>query len=747
MGLPAACAALFAVGVVAGVWSLPLLMLACLLRPANAAGWLAALAGLWLGFAAAKGAFEQRIPEHLTGRPLQGLFEVQGLPQWRSAGHGDQGYWRFTASLKLANDQDWSGWRQVQVSWSSHRHAPADLLPGQRWTGTLVLERPRGWINEHAGDAEQMALRSGLLARGTVQSARLLDRQSRPLDLARMSMSERIHSELQPWPFAAALMPALVAGDRRFIEAPQRQILTNTGTAHLIAISGLHVGLVAMGCWWWGRCCLALVAAFRPCGFAASARLGALWPALAGAACYAALAGFAPATLRALVMYVMVAGLLWRRKVWTGGAVLAVTVGILFLANPLMALDHGFLMSVSVVALLLFFHGRNLPFWKIQVLLALVPGPLAALWFNGWGSSAWLVNLLLVPLFSLVLVPLSLIGAVVPGAEFALEISARILALLAPTWAWFADWPSLPLPSSFYGGALLMAVLAGWCLPTALPGRWPSTLVLGLAMIPAFADRPDHGQVELLVFDVGQGQAAVVRTRHHLVLFDAGGAWPGGDAAASVITPWIKRQPQPLSMIAISHGDLDHAGGLKSLSLNPVSTPVLSGEPFRVPGARPCFRGQRWRLDGVHVRILWPPSDLALKRSNNRSCVIRIQAGNGSLLLTGDIERPVEYWLARHGGLAADVVQLPHHGSATSSSYSFLNATRPAWAWASSGYRNRFGHPHEDIRRRLRHAGIPLSVTGDDGMLRFHGILSDQPPQRWRLQQVQPWRERAPVLE
>ena len=245
----------------------------------------------------------------------------------------------------------------------------------------------------------------------------------------------------------------------------------------------------------------------------------------------------------------------------------------------------------------------------------------------------------------------------------------------------------------------------------------------------------------MIAFDVGQGQALAVQTRRHLVLYDLGPGWPGGDMGARVIQPWLRRQRATPDLTFVSHGDLDHAGGLVSLADSIPPGSLYSGEVERVPGSRPCLRGQAWYFDGVRIEVIWPLADVPLREPNNASCVLVISSAAGVVMLTGDITHPVEYWLSEHDAQPLDLLQVAHHGSSTSSSYTFLRAFRPRLAFASAGHNNRFGHPSEQIRGRFAELDIPLLITAETGMIVFPMRDQDNAAAiRWRERYRRPWR-------
>jgi competence protein ComEC len=303
------------------------------------------------------------------------------------------------------------------------------------------------------------------------------------------------------------------------------------------------------------------------------------------------------------------------------------------------------------------------------------------------------------------------------------------------------DWPA---PPSALAALLAMLALVVALLPASPLPRWSAVFLLWPWLWP-LSTAPEPGSFHLSVFDAGQGQATAIRTRSAVVLYDAGPDWPGGNTGESLLNPWLSRQRLDLPLAFISHGDSDHAGGLPGLSPDPGE--IVSGQPERVAGATPCRRGQQWQFDGVRFRVLWPPADLSLSQSNNHSCVVHIQGRHGSALLTGDIEKPVEYWLLRHEpSLRADILQVPHHGSRSSSSHGFIKAVRPEQAVVSAGFLNPFSHPAPAIRERYDKHGIPLYVSAETGMIEFRiDGQHNAAPVLWRRQFPRPWRAQAPA--
>lgn len=702
------------------------------------------------------------MPESLQNQTVSASILIVGLPEYRQQPGFDGEFrhvWRFEAILSLNEPstlRQWPGKKKVLLYWSQNADEYEAIKPGQHWQIKTRLRRPRGWVNEYGFDAERHALVQGWTAKGSVLSARSLTNTADSVLLVRWRLAQMLHKQLSAWPLAQQLIPALICGDRRWIDDATREQLSRTGTAHLIAISGLHISLVTIFVWWFSRIVLSILLPTKLIQLLTlkfgSIQLVALFPAALSALIYAALAGFSAATLRAMLMALAVSCFLLCRQQFRGSDILLLAVTVMTVINPLIMLDQGLWMSLVAVILLLYLQGRGLSIWRIQGALCFIPGPLLSLWFGTWGVAAFFTNLVMVPLFSFLVVPMALMGAgllffELPVGAVLVESAARLLQWLWPLVEAFSRWPVVSLP----GGLIIALLTVISMIALFIPGWFGPRLIVLLVAVSIFFfdpfERPDNGEMRLIVFDVGQGQAVVVQTTNHLLLFDSGGRWPDGDAGQLVLNRWLARQPQVLSMIIVSHGDQDHMGGLRSVRRDYPHAMLISGEPERVPNSMPCKRGQFWLRDGLDIEVLWPQANIPIANSNNRSCVLRISSAYGSVLLTGDIEKPVEFWLAQKGGIQADLLQLGHHGSKTSSSYGFLRAVSPQMTFVSSGYANRFGHPAAQTRSRLTEFNYPLFGTAQQGMLQFTLDDTGWSAKRWRGDPSLPWREHAAVVE
>jgi competence protein ComEC len=488
------------------------------------------------------------------------------------------------------------------------------------------------------------------------------------------------------------------------------------------------------------------------------ARIAATLVGLACALVYALLAGMQLPTQRALIMLsVYAAAFLLRRRAGAWNALALAAVAVLFW-HPPSVLEAGFWLSFGAVAVITAtLQGvRGRPRWRqavsVQLNITLALWPVLALFDMSMSALAPLVNLVLVPVFGVLVVPFSLAGTalgmvsqaggamVLGGLSLGLDLLGSLLAL--------AGSLGPPMPG-MQGAPVLLTVtvlaLLLWLQPAGLPMRPLAGLLLIGLLLPRENAVP-AGEFRVQVLDVGQGLAVVVETRAHLLVFDTGPAFSSGfSTASSVVAPYLQRVgARRIDRLVLSHGDRDHAGGLgQLLGLVEVSE-ILSGEPERVGfGASRCHAGERWLWDGVAFEFLHPGQPTAL-RGNNASCVLRISNPAGSALLTGDIERTVEQELVvRHADrLASRLVIAPHHGSGSSSSRAFVAATQADYVVFTAGWANRYGFPAADVMQRWADIGARALDTSSAGTLGFRFLQDGRltGPTRYRPDNRRYWR-------
>jgi competence protein ComEC len=711
---PAACAAAGAIAVV--LWRWPL------------SRWiaLALLGAAWFGWRADL-VLQRRLPPALEGVDLDLQVHLIDLPDRR----GDSTRLDLQVDRATFEGSPVALRGRIRVAW--YGETPP-LRPCSRWQLRARLKRPRGASNPGGFDAERHALQLGIRATGYVRDEavpRELGAGPVCIDAWRERIASAIDRSVHD-PRIAVLLRALAVGDQRGLDDAHWQVLRATGVGHLIAISGFHVGM------------LALVAAF------CARRIWRRWPALAlrhpgalleapfalaAASAYTALAGFGLATLRTLLMLAALALARLLRRHLSVPQALALALLVLFAADPLAILSPGFWLSFAGVALLVYAAREPAPraWWRelapAQMAMSIGLLPLTVWFFAQSSLVGPIANLVAVPWISFIVVPVTLAGAllVVPLPALGEPLLQLAAALLEPQWAllqWQASWP---LAQWYFPEASTLAFVAAalgalWLLlPRGVPLRGLGLLLLLPQLWPS-SDGPAHGDFELCVIDVGQGLSVLVRTERHALLYDAGARFPSGfDLGDAVVVPALHALGvRALDGLVVSHADNDHAGGVDAVRRALPPKTLWLGDPRIAPGQGiPCRAGQRWSWDAVEFRMLHP-TDEAQGSENDRSCVLLVQSGDARVLLTGDIGARVEPVVAAAAGREPLVLVVPHHGSKTSSSAALLDTLSVQQALISAAHRSRFGHPHADVVARYRERGIALVNTASAGCIRLY---------------------------
>ncbi|MEH6491089.1 DNA internalization-related competence protein ComEC/Rec2 [Halopseudomonas sp.] len=714
-------------------WLVPLLSAALLLwrLPLAGRGLCCLLCGLAWALIFHHLAMAQRLDQALNGHTVQLEGRIAGLPEQTETG------WRF--QLESVRRQ---GSAVPLPDLRLHWWGGEPVAAGELWSFETRLRRPRGLSNPGSFDYEAWLYASGTGGVGSVRGGKRLSLSES--SSWREALRARFSLALAPVPDGQRLL-ALLLGDKSSLRDADWDVLQATGTSHLMVISGLHVGMLALTVFWltrqllrWGRFAWA-------------------WPqlwlsapvALAAAAAYAVLSGLGVPVQRALLMCALVCCVqLWQRKpspslIWLTALVVVVAL------NPAAPLRAGFWLSFMAVGVLIFGLSGRLARHSVwarwgsaQWVVYLGLWPWLVLWGMPSSASALLVNLVAIPCLSLLVLPLALLGALVElltGWPLFLQYAAVALSLLFDALAWVAGFSPL-LHFAFPGWWGWLCALAGSLMLLSPLTRllWlPAGLCLLPLLLPDF-QRPEHGQLQVTVLDVGQGLAIHVQTAEHDLLYDAGARLSSGFdlGEAGVLPALLASGVSRLDMLLISHADNDHAGGALAIHQRLPVDRVISGEPDRLApdlAAEPC-RPQHWIWDAVSFEVL--SNTLQAAAANDRSCVLQITTDQGSVLLPGDIRQAGEYQLLpalRH----ASVLLAPHHGSGSSSSYAFIRQVAPRWVVFSAGANNRYGHPHPKVVARYRELAVEPVYTAGSGAVRFRLGGQAEPELSWH------WREKV----
>lgn len=683
----------------------------------------ALLAGYVLGALAAHAALADRLPRELDGSDLTVTGVVASLPDRRQQG----------ARFQFRPDPDLHPElpRTLRVSWYVDGEPPEAAT---RWQLTLRARAPRGTLNPASFDYEQWLVARRIGGTAAVREyppPRPLDDARGELLLATRAYLDRAIAAALPDHPRRAIIRGLALGERGELDRDAWEVFARTGTAHLMAISGLHIGMVAAIGFGFGHGIARIVPVL-----ADRRRETGVVTGLVVACAYAALAGFAVPTRRALCMLAAAGVALCLRRVGVTFSAWWLALAAVVALDPLSPLTIGFWLSFAAVACIAWrvANRRQAPSAPHQlvraqwaVALGLLP---LTLWFFQRGSLvAPVANLVAIPLFSVVVVPATLGASLIVAFDAAAgaPLLALVAAMLDAVWRGLevlAAWPAAqrftprpPLASVVAACAGAMLILA----PRGVPARALSGAALCLPMLCWQPAVPSYGGWRLTLLDVGQGLAAVVRTERHVLVYDAGPSYgPYADAGSRIVVPYLRAHGvEAVDMLVVSHPHDDHQGGVGALLDALPVRGVLAGDPGPLAAsAERCVAGAVWHWDGVSFRVLHPGA-VPARNANLDSCVIEVDGPGGRALLPGDIEWQTELALAQRDSALrpVDVVVAPHHGSATSSTPRFVFRTLPRRVFVPAGHGNRWRFPDARVVERWHSVGAESAVTGDAGAI------------------------------
>lgn len=662
-----------------------------------------------------------------------------------------------------------------QLSFSKNQ----TLHPGDFISVKAKLKRPWGASNPGGYDAEKNFFLNQIKATGTIKQ--WISHQpytennfGYAIDNIRQKISDNMLTSLNQDELSGMLIGLTIGvGDK--ITSEQWSLLRQTGTTHLIAISGLHISLIGgliFGCmsFFWRRVPRLLL--WVP------AKIAAAYVTLFFTWAYGFLAGMSVATERAcLMMSVLMLAIIFKLRI-SAGFVYALSLVMILLWDPFSVLSMGFWLSYIAIGILIFATGNRIWFTAqsstskyLQPQWAAFIGmlPISLYFFQSASLLSPIVNLIAIPWVSFVVTPVCLFSAFafmvhLNGLGEALIVLAK--GLYFPLWKgmeWIVSFFPMvwhfALPSGTTGlGWFAVSMLGAGILllPKGVPYKKRVGSGLFAALLFYQPVQLQSGEFQFGLLDVGQGLASVVFTQNHVLIYDVGPKWKERDSGSQVIMPYLAYYHRKnVDAVIISHTDLDHRGGLDSvLSIYPVKH-ILTSEVERLiqktyaKPARPiqpvlCQAGQSWVWDGVAFEMLHPSADAMLseKNRNNLSCVLKISTGKSSLLLTGDIEAGAEKALLNHykADLAAEILVAPHHGSKTSSTFEFVQAVQPKYVLFPTGKDNRFGFPKQVVVDQYQKLGSYLYNTAEQGAILFTVTPEEvSEPIVWREQQRRFW--------
>ncbi|MCB1724156.1 MAG: DNA internalization-related competence protein ComEC/Rec2 [Gammaproteobacteria bacterium] len=696
------------------------------------------IAPLFAGFAWAQLYTLASLPALLPGAAESGTYALRGQIVSLVDRHAGMARVAVEADRVSVGQRDWQGRWRLRLTW---RDAPA-VSPGDRVQLTARLRRAHGFASPGAWDYEGWLFHQGIryvgyvVTDGTEPVLERNEAQCCLLTRFRQRLGETIDA-LDLRADARGIIRALSVGDRSGLSTSLRDTFSATGTSHLMAISGLHIGLVS------GLGFVLARAAWRRATVLAArvpARVAGAGAALCTGACYALLAGMTLPTQRALIMLCVFAFALIRRRQGSLTEVLGLAGTCVLIVDPSAAVSAGFWLSFGAVATIAATHARTvgLPRWRravvMQLWISAASWPVLSAFDMPAAAPAPVANIVLVPLFGLLVVPVALLGValLLPSpviGSFLLGLLEPVLDDVIAGLTWLGEHSELPMPVAAHDSFSLACVAVALIMllaPRGVPLRAAAWPLLAVPWLPRHA-AVAPGTFELHVLDVGQGLSTVVLTSTHTLVFDTGPAYRSGFAAASsVLVPFLRAHARGrIDRLVLSHGDIDHAGGADRVVAALPTLRIDSGEPDRVDvDARACVAGESWHWDGIDFAYLHPGQGHGYS-GNDASCVLQVSTPSDSVLLTGDIERRVEAALVATsaGRLHSDIVVAPHHGSRSSSSRAMVAATSPRFVIYASGWANRYGFPAADVAQRWRSAGAVAINTASAGTVSF--LLGD----------------------
>jgi competence protein ComEC len=664
--------------------------------------------------------YSLQLSSEQTSQPVQIIGEVNSLVITEKN-------IRFNIKVTHIADQHLLFTKIFRLSW---REPAWQVQQGQRVKLWVKVKPPHGLANEAGFNYQQWLFSEGINATGYVKSDDDNTLLANVNSIRQTLLNRMLGFDLPQRSWLAAV----TFGYRGLLQQEDWHLVQKTGVAHLIAISGLHLALVASVSYvliaWAGGGLISRFYSLHHINLHNVAMLLTLFTTLA----YSALAGFGLPTLRAWLMLFLFSVLfLWNKHLGARRLILLGLTGFVFLF-PLSIFGLSFWLSFSAVTIICFIFWR----WpvkqanfsltaifsgmvKVQLCLTVLMLPLVAWQFSYVSTVSPLVNLIAVPVVTMVLVPICLVAVIClafsPDWAFELFSYADLILSYGLTFLNFA----LKIKASFFNiptfPAAVWFFVFLFVLGCCLPSFWLNKKYLFLLLLPLASHllSPKINTWQLDVLDVGHGLAVLISKNKHAIIYDVGASYPSGfNMADSVLLPILQaRGFSKVDVVFISHKDNDHAGSLPQLLKGIEVSQVITNQDK-------CQQDFAIIWQGLSIKALWP--DNALKyNDNNGSCVIKVSDQYHSILLPGDINKSIEKQLVGlyPKQLKSDILVAAHHGSNTSSSAEFIQTVGAKYVIFSQGFMNRWRFPRQEVVDRYQTYNPILFSTSHSGQVSF----------------------------
>ena len=626
---------------------------------------------------------------------------------------------------------------KVRLNWYSYSGKPLPVVnAGEAWMFNVKLKPIHGKANPGSIDSEKWMVSNDYVGSGSIKNGKeiALDDKffQRHYHKARQSIFDALSSVSTGFD-NPGFVQAILLGEKQNIAPEQLEAFQNTGTSHLLAISGLHVGIAALWSYWivsglWrlsNRLCLRV-----------PAQTAGQYGAIIGAIGLLLVSGMGLPAQRACTMLVLFIMSKRMFRHYSLKRVLGFTIILLGLINPLAILSVSFWLSffailvISMVISRKFLVSSKISAWfSVNWHLFLMMLPITLLFFSYYSVGSLIANLLLIPLVSFAITPLAYLGSITLGlsVEFGQLLLSGVDMLVTlmfklQTLIGAADWLVIQSAPSTLVVILIFLATGFWLVPKKLVHPMFAVSLTFLSLM-VWLQKEEQDDFRMVVFDIGQGLAIYVETKEGNLLYDTG--WGNADFqhASSIILPFFRgRNIKTLDKLIISHGDNDHSGGVSAILEHISVRAVVYGEPTEYARTKTevtsesCHSHPHWVWGETHFNFIRFES-VRSTTGNNSSCVLSITHKEDKILLTGDIEKRVEKELVERRIAHHDILIAPHHGSKTSSTQSFIEQIQPNDVIFSTGYANQWGFPRTEVVERYKQIGSRIWITHKDGAL------------------------------